>query len=152
MRNNNQLPQTRSTSRRLACTRNLTVALKLRDFGLVLPDDVADFDFVFQADTPQTVLYDRFARPVVNTFLNGFDGCILAYGQSGTGKTYTLEGQLDDPNNRGIAPRVATHIFSPDNETAEEFHVSQPASLSRSQSEVIYGRIVLREIDRSFIQ
>jgi hypothetical protein len=36
---------------------------------------------------------------------------MFAYGQTGTGKTHTMEGSLDDEDNRGIIPRSAQAIF-----------------------------------------
>jgi hypothetical protein len=36
---------------------------------------------------------------------------MFAYGQTGTGKTHTMEGSLDDEENRGIIPRSAQAIF-----------------------------------------
>ena len=40
--------------------------------------------------------------------LHGFNGTIFAYGQTGTGKTHTMEGKPDDP---GVIPRSFDHIF-----------------------------------------
>ena len=38
-------------------------------------------------------------------------GTIFAYGQTGTGKTYTMEGERDEPEKRGIVPNSFAHIF-----------------------------------------
>ena len=38
-------------------------------------------------------------------------GTIFAYGQTGTGKTYTMEGERDEPEKRGIIPNSFAHIF-----------------------------------------
>jgi kinesin family member 11 len=43
------------------------------------------FDYVFGPSSSQDYVYDRVARPVVNDVLNGFNGTIFAYGQTGTG-------------------------------------------------------------------
>lgn len=55
----------------------------------------------------------RAASPVVNDVLQGFNGTILAYGQTGTGKTYTM-GILERVRTEraGIIPRSLAHIFS----------------------------------------
>lgn len=43
----------------------------------------------------------------------GYNATIFAYGQTSSGKTYTMEGaSIDDPELRGIIPRTATEIFS----------------------------------------
>ena len=38
-------------------------------------------------------LYEQTARTLVNSVLEGFNGTIFAYGQTGTGKTFTMEGK-----------------------------------------------------------
>ena len=38
-------------------------------------------------------LYDETFRPLVDSVLQGFNGTIFAYGQTGTGKTFTMEGE-----------------------------------------------------------
>lgn len=55
----------------------------------------------------------RAASPVVNDVLQGFNGTILAYGQTGTGKTYTM-GILERVRTEraGIIPRALAQVFS----------------------------------------
>lgn len=56
-------------------------------------------------------LYERSARPIVQAVMEGFNGTIFAYGQTGTGKTFTMEGERKVPHLRGIIPRSFDHIF-----------------------------------------
>jgi hypothetical protein len=42
--------------------------------------------------------------------LSGYNASIIAYGQTGTGKTYTMEGE-PSPKLRGIIPRATEEIF-----------------------------------------
>lgn len=53
---------------------------------------VYNFDQVFDWESRQHDVYDQVCRPVVDSVLEGFNGTIFAYGQTGTGKTYTMEG------------------------------------------------------------
>lgn len=46
--------------------------------------------------------------PVVKSVLDGYNVCIFAYGQTGTGKTFTMEGT---PDNRGINYRALEELF-----------------------------------------
>ena len=71
-------------------------------------------------------MYERIGRPVVSDVLKGFNGTIFAYGQTGTGKTYTM-GILDFVDNKhaGIIPRALAQVF----ET-----LSTPPSSSSSHS------------------
>ena len=43
--------------------------------------------------------------------LEGYNGTIFAYGQTGTGKTFTMEGKESPPELQGIIPRTFNHIF-----------------------------------------
>lgn len=59
----------------------------------------------------QIDLYVNTARPIVDKVLEGYNGTILAYGQTGTGKTYTMVGSCDSPETKGIIPNTFAHIF-----------------------------------------
>ena len=43
--------------------------------------------------------------------MSGYTSTVLAYGQTGTGKTHTMEGDISDPFTYGIIPRSMNHIF-----------------------------------------
>merc|ERR1719217_886145 len=69
------------------------------------------FDGVLGATSSQSEVYEVAARNLVDGVLDGYDGALFCYGQTGAGKTYTLEGSLDDGPRAGILPRAAHHIF-----------------------------------------
>ena len=72
------------------------------------------FDFIYDMDTNQENVYLTCVYPAVNSILEGYNSTILAYGQTGTGKTYTMEGfDFDYLNeNRGMIPRTIDDIFT----------------------------------------
>jgi kinesin family member 5 len=43
--------------------------------------------------------------------LGGYNGCIIAYGQTSSGKTHTMEGDLQDERMKGIIPRMVDYLF-----------------------------------------
>ena len=51
-------------------------------------------------------------RPIVGFVLEGYNGTVFAYGQTGTGKTFTMEGVRSNPELKGIIPNSFAHIFS----------------------------------------
>lgn len=67
------------------------------------------FDSVYDWNVTQEEIYADIFHPLVHSVLEGFNGTIFAYGQTGTGKTYTMEGSADDP---GVIPRSFTDIFN----------------------------------------
>jgi kinesin family member 3B len=68
------------------------------------------FDTVFPQDTRQVTVYEETARRIVDSVLEGYNGTIFAYGQTGTGKTYTMEGKPTE-DELGVIPRAFRQIF-----------------------------------------
>ncbi|VEL20059.1 unnamed protein product [Protopolystoma xenopodis] len=64
--------------------------------------------FTFDA---QLDLYEETFRDLIQSVLEGFNGTIFAYGQTGTGKTFTIQGLKDDLELRGVIPNSFQHIF-----------------------------------------
>ena len=75
------------------------------------PPKCFTFDAVFAPSITQRKLYDVCSAPVVASVLEGFNGTIFAYGQTGAGKTFTMEGVQDPPELRGIIPNAFQQIF-----------------------------------------
>jgi len=69
------------------------------------------FDGIFGPSTQQAEVYETAVRDLVEGMMQGFDGALLCYGQTGGGKTFTLEGSLDDAPSSGMLPRAAHHVF-----------------------------------------
>ncbi|XP_022061992.2 kinesin heavy chain isoform X2 [Acanthochromis polyacanthus] len=83
------------------------------------------FDQVFPTNTTQEQVYNTCAKQIVKDVLGGYNGTIFAYGQTSSGKTHTMEGNLHDAKGMGIIPRIAEdifeHIFAMDENL--EFHI-----------------------------
>ena len=75
------------------------------------PPKTFTFDYVYDWNAQQEKIYTDTGYPIVESVLEGYNGTIFAYGQTGTGKTFTMEGK-DEPNIlRGIIPRTFEQIF-----------------------------------------
>ncbi|XP_061700068.1 kinesin-like protein KIF3B [Syngnathoides biaculeatus] len=70
------------------------------------------FHSVFGWGSTQGEVYDDAVRPLVDSVLTGFNGTVFAYGQTGTGKTWTMRGLPGDPEKRGVIPNAFHHIFT----------------------------------------
>ncbi|CAJ0929234.1 unnamed protein product, partial [Mesorhabditis belari] len=102
----------REAKEAIKCAKNdRTITVKGKIYG--------PFDQVFPETTQQPEVYDKVAKKHVELVLAGYNCTIFAYGQTGTGKTYCMEGGADkaysgnwktDPN-LGIIPRAMEHIF-----------------------------------------
>lgn len=60
----------------------------------------------------QSDIFDFSIKPTVDDILNGYNGTVFAYGQTGAGKSYTMMGtNIDDDNGKGVIPRIVEQIF-----------------------------------------
>jgi hypothetical protein len=66
------------------------------------------FDAAFGAQSTQQQVYDTAATEIVEAVMEGYNGTIFAYGQTGAGKSHTMEGYGDQP---GIIPNSFKHVF-----------------------------------------
>ncbi|CAI2350521.1 unnamed protein product [Caenorhabditis sp. 36 PRJEB53466] len=69
------------------------------------------FDAIYDENSTQSDLYEETFRDLVDSVLNGYNATIFAYGQTGTGKTHTMEGKSEDPSQRGVIYKCIDHIF-----------------------------------------
>lgn len=61
----------------------------------------------------QQDIFDFSIRSTVDDILNGYNGTVFAYGQTGAGKSYTMMGSsIDDEVGRGVIPRIVEQIFA----------------------------------------
>lgn len=67
------------------------------------------FDHVYSDESTQEEVYEVVAKPIVENILEGYNGTIFAYGQTGTGKTFTMQGTKEM---KGIIPSSYEQIFS----------------------------------------
>ncbi|KAJ8599152.1 hypothetical protein CTAYLR_008295 [Chrysophaeum taylorii] len=71
------------------------------------------FDAVFDATTETASVYDRVGREIVDGVLRGVNGTVFAYGQTSSGKTFTMQGGAAyGTGQRGVMHLAAEQIFS----------------------------------------
>ena len=70
------------------------------------------YDYVFPPSSEQKTVYECIALPIVEGVMQGFNGAVLAYGQTASGKTFTMAGpDIHDESLKGIIPRMVHTIF-----------------------------------------
>ena len=69
------------------------------------------FDAVFDEQSTQREVYDETAFSLIENVMAGYNGTIFAYGQTGCGKTYTMEGRPDPSDQQGIIPTAIHQVF-----------------------------------------
>lgn len=77
-------------------------------------DKAFTFDFVYDMDTQQEVIYLKCVEQLIDGCLEGYNATVLAYGQTGSGKTYTMGTGFDvniTDGELGIIPRAIKHLY-----------------------------------------
>jgi len=93
-----------------ASTKDKTVTV-IKGHGSRQARTCFSFDNVFTAFSSQEEVFEATLKPVINDVMQGYESTIFAYGQTGTGKTYTMEGHLSNQEDHGVIPRSAKAIF-----------------------------------------
>ncbi|KAJ0405877.1 hypothetical protein P43SY_001609 [Pythium insidiosum] len=70
------------------------------------------FDHVLAAAATQREVFAAAAQDIVDGVLAGYNGTVLAYGQTGAGKTFTMSGGKRSFEDRGIAARAVSSVFA----------------------------------------
>ncbi|KAF4984172.1 hypothetical protein FZEAL_570 [Fusarium zealandicum] len=67
------------------------------------------YDNVFATHDNNSRVYDHIAKRLVRRVMEGYHGTVFAYGMTGTGKTFSMQGTASSP---GVIPLAITDIFS----------------------------------------
>ncbi|XP_077995110.1 uncharacterized protein LOC144448694 [Glandiceps talaboti] len=89
-----------------------------RRAGIVAPKMFA-FDAIFSQDASQAEICAGSVADIVQSVVNGADGCLFCYGHARLGKTYTMIGKDDSPQNLGIIPCAISWLFKIINDRKE---------------------------------
>ncbi|KAK4408883.1 Kinesin-like protein KIN-5D [Sesamum angolense] len=100
----------------ISCHENRREVCAVQNIANKQIDRTFHFDKVFGPSSQQKDLYDQAVWPIVFEVLEGYNCTIFAYGQTGTGKTYTMEGGArkkngEIPSDAGVIPRAVKQIF-----------------------------------------
>eukprot|EP00944_MAST-04C_sp_MAST-4C-sp1_P015958 g15958.t1 len=75
---------------------------------------IQKFDGCFGQDSTQTMVYQETANDIVRSVLDGYNATLIAYGMTGSGKTYTMMGSnysAENMKNAGVIPQAIQNIF-----------------------------------------
>ncbi|RLN62666.1 hypothetical protein BBJ28_00023596 [Nothophytophthora sp. Chile5] len=97
------------------------------------------FDASLNEACGQQSVYQQVAKPIVQDVMAGYNGTILAYGQTATGKTHTMVGPDDSVlgDQRGLIPRALEDIF----ECAEKTRAQAKTTVALSYVQIYCERI-----------
>jgi len=94
------------------CVQHTEKAIKVKVAGVDTPYDFC-FDGIFGHESTQIDVFNQVAKPVIDGLIDGYNGTIFAYGQTSSGKTYTMEGPdlIESEDDLGIVPRMMRYLF-----------------------------------------
>ena len=99
---------------------DMTVNVKLAEKNIT---KTFNFDKVYDGNTTQdTVFADT--QKLIQSAVDGYNVCIFAYGQTGTGKTWTMTGDRESEKNKGIMPRAFQEIFDIGKRDSDKIEIS----------------------------
>ena len=93
------------------------------------------YDVVFGPTSEQSEVFDELGRHVADDFMNGFNGTVFAYGQTGTGKTFTMSNVCDE--RPGLIPTTIQYIFGraeEDRDNEYQFRVAYVQACTRTHT------------------
>ncbi|CAF0759156.1 unnamed protein product [Rotaria sp. Silwood1] len=93
---------------------NRSISIHRTPSASVVDNKINDWIFHFDGvynNVSQEVIFDSIAKDVVDRSLDGYNGTIMCYGQTGAGKTHTMTGFTESYQNRGIIPRTLQHLY-----------------------------------------
>merc|ERR1740129_62456 len=83
---------------------------------VVASEKVFNFDLMFGSEVGQETVYRQLVEERVQAVLDGFNATVFAYGQTGTGKTFSMGtsngGELLEDEGRGVITRALQHVFT----------------------------------------
>ncbi|KDO35495.1 hypothetical protein SPRG_00342 [Saprolegnia parasitica CBS 223.65] len=107
-----------------ATARPSVVAVAPKEHQVTVRKKTYTFDRVFGQYASQKDIFKGVVQSVVDEALAGFNCTVFAYGQTGTGKTHTIQGKLSPlDENAGIIPRSVNYIFEKLQATKCEYSV-----------------------------
>ncbi|NWZ08963.1 KIF9 protein, partial [Agelaius phoeniceus] len=97
-----------------ADNKSIDIYIQKSPRGGVVNNSQTDWSFKLDGvlhNTSQEMVYETVAKDLVCKALQGYNGTIMCYGQTGAGKTYTMTGTASEYRNRGIIPRAIQQVF-----------------------------------------
>lgn len=92
------------------------------------------FDAVFDETSTQLEVFEHTTKPILQSFLNGYNCTVLAYGATGAGKTYTMLGSAAEP---GVMYLTMLHLYK----SMDEIKGEKVCSIAVSYLEVYNEQI-----------
>lgn len=97
----------------LKCKTCVDIDQSIAQVSLINPEEHQDgappktftFDGAYDPLATTEEIYNEICFPLVESVTEGYNGTVFAYGQTGCGKSFSMQGASSPPTQRGIIPR-----------------------------------------------
>ena len=122
---------------------------EVKDSNAQIPTNlIFKYDKIFNSEAPQNQVYEYVGKRIVGDVMEGYNGTIFAYGQSGSGKTYTMYGpDIFDDMYKGIIPRIVEDIFNYVEKADDNVDFQFKLSVLEIYKEVMYDLLTQQSSD-----
>ena len=122
---------------------------ELKDSNAQIPSNlIFKYDKIFTSESQQSQIYENVGKRIVGDVMEGYNGTIFAYGQSGSGKTYTMYGpDIFDDIYKGIIPRIVEDIFNYVEKADDNVDFQFKLSVLEIYKEVMYDLLTQQSSD-----
>ena len=122
---------------------------EFKDSNAQIPTNlIFKYDKIFNSEAPQNQVYEYVGKRIVGDVMEGYNGTIFAYGQSGSGKTYTMYGpDIFDDMYKGIIPRIVEDIFNYVEKADDNVDFQFKLSVLEIYKEVMYDLLTQQSSD-----
>ena len=122
---------------------------EVKDSNADIPSNlIFKYDKIFTSESQQSQIYENVGKRIVGDVMEGYNGTIFAYGQSGSGKTYTMYGpDIFDDIYKGIIPRIVEDIFNYVEKADDNVDFQFKLSVLEIYKEVMYDLLTQQSSD-----
>ncbi|XP_050443321.1 kinesin-related protein 4-like [Adelges cooleyi] len=92
------------------------------------------FDRVFDSHYSNNDVFDEIVKPIIDRGVQGFNGTVFAYGQTSSGKTFTMSGDSWSP---GIIPLAVNYMFNAMNSSSSREYLLRACYLEIYNEKII---------------
>lgn len=94
------------------------------------------YDRIFDEDSSTREVYEGVAQEIVHSVVRGLNGTIFAYGQTSSGKTFTMQGDGENTETPGIVQMAARDLFDLMGEAPNRVFLMRVSYLEIYQEEI----------------
>ena len=105
------------------------------------------YDKIYPIETTQKTIFEQVAKPLILSAFEGINGTLFCYGQTASGKTYTMEGISSDNDLCGIIPRMMNLVFEIINSGSSDIEFSVKCQYYQIYNEKIQDLIDTTKTD-----